>query len=66
MKKKAVTRMLASILAGVLASTALTGCTFGFASDPDDPNEVNEKGLLILLQILFSMIPVLMERTLHF
>ena len=43
MKKKAVTRMLASILAGVLASTALTGCTFGFASDPDDPNEVKEK-----------------------
>lgn len=43
MKKKAVTRMLASILAGVLASTALTGCTFGFASDPDTPNEVKEK-----------------------
>ena len=23
--------------------TSLTGCTFGFASDPDDPNEVEEK-----------------------
>lgn len=43
MKRKAVTRMIASALAAVLASTALTGCTFGFASDPDDPNEVKEK-----------------------
>ena len=23
----------------VLMSTVLTGCRFGFASDPDDPNE---------------------------
>ena len=26
----------------VLMSTVLTGCRFGFASDPDDPNEEPE------------------------
>lgn len=35
MKKK----VIASVLAAVLAVTSLTGCRFGFASDPDDPNE---------------------------
>lgn len=43
MKKKAVTKIIAFSLAAIMASTALTGCTFGFASDPDDPNEVEEK-----------------------
>lgn len=43
MKSKAVARILASALTGALAVTSLTGCTFGFASDPDDPNEVEEE-----------------------
>ena len=43
MKKKAVARMLAAALAGVLGVSTLTGCTFGFASDPDDPNETKKE-----------------------
>lgn len=43
MKKKLVARVLASALTAVLAVTTLSGCTFGFASDPDDPNEVEEE-----------------------
>lgn len=43
MKKKIVTRVIASALTVMLAATTLTGCRFGFASDPDDPNEVEEK-----------------------
>ncbi len=39
MKRKAVSRISLG-LSLVLLSSALTGCTFGFASDPDDPNEV--------------------------
>lgn len=46
MKKKIVTKVMAFSLAAVMASTALTGCTFGFASDPDDPNEVEEKEVI--------------------
>lgn len=46
MKKKVVTKVMAFSLATVMASTALTGCTFGFASDPDDPNEVEEKEVI--------------------
>lgn len=46
MKKKVVTKVMAFSLAVVMASTALTGCTFGFASDPDDPNEVEEKEVI--------------------
>ena len=46
MKKKVVTKVMAFSLAAVMASTALTGCTFGFASDPDDPNEVEEKEVI--------------------
>lgn len=43
MKKKVMTRVVASVLTVMLAATTLTGCRFGFASDPDDPNEVEEE-----------------------
>ena len=39
MRKKLVTKAVPSVLAAVLLTTMLTGCRFGFASDPDDPNE---------------------------
>ena len=42
MRKKGMERLLALLLTGALAAGTLTGCTFGFASDPDDPNEVEE------------------------
>lgn len=42
MKKKIVIKLITSALTVLLAATALTGCRFGFASDPDDPNEVEE------------------------
>ncbi|MGN0483244.1 MAG: ABC transporter substrate-binding protein [Lachnospiraceae bacterium] len=40
MKRKVSKKVIASVLTAVLAATSLTGCRFGFASDPDDPNEV--------------------------
>ncbi len=40
MKRKVSGKVIASALTTTLLVTALTGCTFGFASDPDDPNEV--------------------------
>lgn len=43
MRKKVLAKMIASVLVMVLMSATLTGCTFGFASDPDDPNEVEEE-----------------------
>lgn len=39
MRKKLVTKAVPPVLAAVLLTTMLTGCRFGFASDPDDPNE---------------------------
>ncbi len=42
MNNKAVKRMTGAVLAAVMTSVTLTGCTFGFASDPDDPNEKEE------------------------
>lgn len=44
MRKKFMTRVMALGLASVLTALFLTGCgvRFGFASDPDDPNEVEE------------------------
>ena len=36
-------KTVAAVLAMALAATSLTGCRFGFASDPDDPNQVEEK-----------------------
>ena len=38
MKKGITVGLSAALLAGTL-----TGCTFGFASDPDDPNEVKQE-----------------------
>lgn len=43
MKRKVVQRAAVPALSAALMVTSLTGCTFGFASDPDDPNEVEEK-----------------------
>lgn len=42
MYKKVVKRMTAAVMTAVMTSVTLTGCTFGFASDPDDPNEKKE------------------------
>ena len=42
MKRNLMTRVIALGLITVLMTTMLTGCRFGFASDPDDPNEVEE------------------------
>lgn len=43
MKQKRMKQFLALTLMGALTVAALTGCTFGFASDPDDPNETEEE-----------------------
>lgn len=43
MKRKGIARLLALALTGTMVMGMLTGCTFGFASDPDDPNEVEEE-----------------------
>lgn len=43
MKQKRMKQFLALTLMGALTAAALTGCTFGFASDPDDPNETEEE-----------------------
>ena len=43
MKRKGIARLLALALTGTMVMGTLTGCTFGFASDPDDPNEVEEE-----------------------
>lgn len=43
MKRKGIARLLALTLTGTMVMGTLTGCTFGFASDPDDPNEVEEE-----------------------
>lgn len=43
MKRKGIARLFAMVLTGAMTMGTLTGCTFGFASDPDDPNEVEEE-----------------------
>lgn len=43
MKRKVVVRGIAAALVVVLTAMTLTGCRFGFASDPDDPNEKVEE-----------------------
>ena len=40
MKKHALTKFIASGLSVALMAGLLSGCRFGFASDPDDPNAV--------------------------
>lgn len=39
MKRKVMAKFLSLMLVVTLMMTMLTGCRFGFASDPDDPNE---------------------------
>ena len=36
MRKKVMARLVSVVLIMVLMMTMLTGCRFGFASDPDD------------------------------
>lgn len=43
MKKKVAAKAIAAVLTMTLTLTMLTGCRFGFASDPDDPNEVKKE-----------------------
>lgn len=43
MKRKVKRKAVAAALILALTATGLTGCRFGFASDPDDPNQVEEK-----------------------
>lgn len=44
MKRNVSKKVIVSALTIMLAATSLTGCRFGFASDPDDPNqEVKEE-----------------------
>ena len=43
MKRNVVTRIIAASLSVVMVATMLTGCRFGFASDPDDPYEVKKE-----------------------
>ena len=43
MRKKVMARIVSSVLVTALAATMLAGCRFGFASDPDDPNEEEKK-----------------------
>ena len=38
MKKTRLTRLIAVGVLSALIASAVTGCRFGFASDPDDPN----------------------------
>lgn len=43
MKRKWTTRIAVIGMSAILVAGAFTGCTFGFASDPDDPNEVKRE-----------------------
>ncbi len=43
MKRNLMTRVTAFGIVTVLTTVMLTGCRFGFASDPDDPNEVEKE-----------------------
>lgn len=42
MKKNTMAKVIATGLVAALLPTMLTGCRFGFASNPDDPNEEKE------------------------
>lgn len=42
MKKNTMAKVIATGLVAALLPTMLTGCRFGFASNPDDPNEEEE------------------------
>lgn len=43
MRRKRKSKAVAAVLIMALTAMGLTGCRFGFASDPDDPNQVEEK-----------------------
>ena len=43
MKRNLMTRVTAFGIVTALTTVMLTGCRFGFASDPDDPNEVEKE-----------------------
>ena len=43
MKQKVLKKVMALLMIVSIFTVTLTGCTFGFASDPDDPNEVEEE-----------------------
>lgn len=43
MRKKVMARVVPAVLITAMLMTVLTGCRFGFASDPDDPNEEEKK-----------------------
>ena len=43
MRKKVMAKVILTVLILAMSVTVLTGCRFGFASDPDDPNEVEKK-----------------------
>ena len=43
MRRKISEKVIVSVLTASFLTASLTGCTFGFASDPDDPNEVVEE-----------------------
>ena len=43
MRRNVVAKFIAAGLSIVMMTTVLTGCRFGFASDPDDPNEKEEE-----------------------
>ena len=42
MKKNTMAKVIATGLVAALLPTMLTGCRFGFASNPDDHNEEKE------------------------
>ena len=46
MKKNTMAKVIATGLVAALLPTMLTGCRFGFASNPDDPNEEKEVVLI--------------------
>ena len=62
MRKKFSARAAALGMSGVLLTSALTGCTFGFASDPDDPNAVKEEVPIDMTPIPSSTIRRFPER----
>ena len=43
MRKKVMARVILAVLILAMSAVVLTGCRFGFASDPDDPNEAEKK-----------------------
>lgn len=57
MKRKTVGKATALSLAALLTAAAVTGCRFGFASDPDDPDEKREEAVIDTSVDTFDYIP---------